>query len=348
MPQEHPDDYAIVVGVNKYQKHPHFQDLEGAVNDARDFIKWLKEDQGLADDHIYCFLSEVGDLAHPCGQGDVEPRLGNVYRCIENLLDRSEGGEKKIGRRIYIFMAGHGVGRNLDETGLLAADHSRMMDRYLVGKMIADIFAESAIFDQVVLFMDCCRDYDGDLTPPSNPFRIQVDPDAYEVDRCYCYGAKFNRQSHEKELENDCHGVFSWSLLKGLRFPDEKGKVTARRLKTFVTNQIKQHDSDQEPDFPDSNLILVEGLQPVLVPVTVNLPDYNTEFQVWDGHSLENIDAKRIKRGERQWDVKLVPGKLYCFAIPSKDSSFPIKKLVRVEIDGIFNESDERIDHVEF
>ena len=331
-------DYAVVVGINNYE-NPDFDNLNGAVNDAGDFVKWLKSDKGGKLD--------CKNICKLFGNNGQEPRFDQIVNCFRLLIDKSNGGEHPVGRRLYIYFAGHGVGQDIDDTGLLAADHMPNRDSYLVGKLFADTFAKGSLFEEIVLFMDCCRDYDGELTGPYNPLKLEVDAGAGRVRRSYCYGAKFNFQSHEREFDGRYHGVFTWALLRGLEGHTGEGEVvTIKGLKKYVTEALRE--LGQEPDFPDSDMVLVDGLEPRFVPLIVQMSKPKKGFRIWNGNDItEVIDDGKERLADDRWRVWLRPGRLYMIGVPTLEGFIDLARPIKVTNEAVYDASGERIDHVE-
>ena len=190
MPQlvKSPRDHAIISGINIYKNRA---TLKGAVSDADRFRKWLlREDGGGLD------VSKIQQIPNP---NDDQPRLWDLINGFKRLIDASQNYQKRVGRRLYIYLAGHGVGagRNgvsLDpkdavEVGLMDVEYSENFHSYLAAWKFAQLFSAKAIFDEIVLLMDCCRDYIWNLTAPYFPFP-NTEPDFAansKVRRFYAY-----------------------------------------------------------------------------------------------------------------------------------------------------------------
>src|SRR5581483_5256381 len=109
------DDYAVVVGINDYSPPP-FGPLNGPVNDAQDFIAWLKapEGAGLPASHVDPYV-ELSDATVP------RPTWSHVQQALNRVLNLApaDPAQSRIGRRIYIFLAGHGLSPDLNDTYLV-------------------------------------------------------------------------------------------------------------------------------------------------------------------------------------------------------------------------------------
>jgi uncharacterized caspase-like protein len=156
-----------------------------------------------------------------------------------------------------MFFSGHGItparapSPDLDDAALLMANASpSALDEHLPGHPYAEWFRNAAAFDEIVLFMDCCRDLKNNvstigLSPPLvNPERRD------QVRRFYAAATELDSKSWEQELDGARHGVFSFALMEGLKndsVSDSQGRLTGSRLKTFLESRVPQIREDQVP-----------------------------------------------------------------------------------------------------
>jgi hypothetical protein len=120
-------DWAIVVGVQIY---PGLTSLGGPKNDAEAFCEWLVDPGGggLKPNRAKLIVTPP-DKAH-MSEEDAEPTEVKVRKAaeaiqkqaIKNLLKK---GTKTVGRRLYLYFAGHGFSPRIDQTVLLMADATR-------------------------------------------------------------------------------------------------------------------------------------------------------------------------------------------------------------------------------
>ena len=152
-------DHAIVVGITKY---PGISDLEGPENDARWFHGWLIKKNLVSKDNAALIVSSdfkpmksTATLAR-----HALPSTAAVDSAFERLLALG-GDEGVVGDRLYLFFSGHGFAQTLDEAALLMSNcdlQTGATGHHVNAVRYADFFAMSAYFNEVVLFMDCCRD----------------------------------------------------------------------------------------------------------------------------------------------------------------------------------------------
>ncbi|HEX7312582.1 MAG TPA: caspase family protein [Pyrinomonadaceae bacterium] len=247
--------YAIIVGI-KYADQE-LNTLRGPENDAESFYKWVvsSEGGGVHDDEQHCRLilsSRFGGAAEPTAA-----RVVGAFEAFDRIAAKNadEGRRRHVGKRLYIYLAGHGFApSNLDEeTGLLVADaKSGDYQQHVLGRYCAHWAYKAYYFDEILLFMDCCRT--PLLTNPVLNYKPrEVNAADYEkVRRLYCFACKWSYKAREREMppNNAWHGVFTTALLEGLHgaAADSKGRVTADSLYRYLKNFTQCYMSPEERD----------------------------------------------------------------------------------------------------
>ena len=92
---------AVVIGVNKYNDSS-LQDLQGAVQGAKDFAEWAGQN-GVE-------VALVTDEANPV-------TFGRVREALEGFTSRT--GDQRL-EQLLVFFSGHGFNRGFNETWLLS------------------------------------------------------------------------------------------------------------------------------------------------------------------------------------------------------------------------------------
>ncbi|MFN2195141.1 MAG: caspase family protein [Anaerolineales bacterium] len=268
------NDWAIIVGINAY---PAISEAVGAEADARAFHTWLVSPQGGAVPNIQAELivtSEYG--APPDRPENARPTAFQLYTSIEQLLSLGETTGGHIGRRLYLYFAGHGIAPGESDTALLMANaHKGAMGSlfHWLGEYTAELFRQSAYFDEVLLFMDCCREVvpiDG-LNRPWSPRRAA---NFNQVKRCYAYATRFAQVAWARPLASgEARGEFTVALLEGLNgaayVPQSEGAITSNSLKMFLLDRLT---GMQESDFHIDDF-LITRVQPAEYPVSILLPE---------------------------------------------------------------------------
>jgi hypothetical protein len=254
---------------------------------------------------------------------DALPAGGDIIKVFEKIRSRSKTNQEnfigsRVGRRLYIFMSGHGIapgtfGNKLEkEAALLMCnvppDNKGAVGYHIPGGYTANWFCENDCFEEIFLFMDCCRD--PTIVNAINmyfPGRGSKD----DTTRFYALSTRWSRRSREKMFDGKMRGVFTKTLLDALSgasaVNDPKGSgqtvITGRSLKNFLYSNInKEVDPQfQEPDidyFPKRNEgedILVKNLGmsplttfPVEIDATANAAGSVT---ILDGNLNEVANA---------------------------------------------------------
>ena len=205
------NDRTIVVGVKDY---PSLGNLDGPENDARDFEAWLLDPTGggVPQGNIKRILSS--DFVATANPLDAEPTTVRLQRAFDGLYDLGEANGGKAGRRLYVYLAGHGVAPSLEDAALLMANAARGRSGYHIsGRTYANWFRQSAFFDEIVLFMDCCRE---------NSARAGVQPSPYDplsapvpAHHLYGFATEWSRASRERPIGagGQIQGLFTIALL---------------------------------------------------------------------------------------------------------------------------------------
>ena len=254
----HVEDYAVILGVQKY---PGLTDLNGPENDARAFRQWVVDPSGgkvpgsgrfrIAkpgwEGNIRTILSS--DYPPFDNLDEARPILHDIQRAFIDLHDLAEANEQSgrglvAGHRLYIYMAGHAIEPQNGKTALLMANAKpRRFGFHVLGRDYAEFFSYAGLFEEVVLFMDCCRDY-SPLTPLTPiPFDPLSDPTAPDRMRyLHGFGTKWKRRSRERLIDGQVRGVFTAALLAGLYggASDPNGRITSVLLRQYLNETMSQ------------------------------------------------------------------------------------------------------------
>ncbi|HZH76113.1 MAG TPA: caspase family protein [Archangium sp.] len=252
-------DYGLVVGIRRYPGMP--PELEGAENDARAFHQWLVSEKGggLLESHTQLLLASGTTCEDACPTDkQIENWLTPLY-----LRAKRKG---RGGRRLYLFFAGHGFSPGRHEAAIYMADASEdLPGRHVPGKAYADFFLLSVFFEEVVLFMDCCR-RDGLMVGLRGvPWPEQRVETAEELTKhFYAFGTYWGGVSLERMMGSRKHGLFTSTLLEGLegKAANNKGEITSRSLQDYLERKVPllcQGNERQEPRFDASPRPIVFG-----------------------------------------------------------------------------------------
>jgi hypothetical protein len=228
--------WAVVIGINKYTNLP---PLKYAVNDAREFYRYLVEVNKVPKENIWLVLEE-------------EATLERVKSILGTRLRQNAGKEDTV----IIYLAGHGAiesdSSSPDGDGLekyilpFNADPKDLYSSALPMREIAQIFQRISS-DRLILITDMCYSgAAGGRTVPVPGVRANIS------------GAFLQRISqgrgrvlltagdaNEVTVERDDlrHGVFTYFLLEGLRGKadaDGNGIVTVDEVYRYVSIKVPQ------------------------------------------------------------------------------------------------------------
>src|SRR5262245_17231894 len=142
-------DFGVVVGVDHY---PRFRSRSGAIADATRFHAWLCDPDGGGVDRAHARLI----LSRPEPAAPVQDEIDDAFVELLSAACRLGGG-----RRLYFHFSGHGAScpdRSGDDVALLLAKWSRTMARLALS---TDAYRSElhglGLFDEVAIFLDCCR-----------------------------------------------------------------------------------------------------------------------------------------------------------------------------------------------
>jgi Caspase domain len=303
------DDRAIVVGISHY---PLLSDLAGPENDARAFIEWLTSptEGDVPEDNVCKILSST--FPEETDPRRAQPTAEALKDAIDDLHDLGTKNKLRAGRRLYIFMAGHGIAPKLETAALLMANAARgRTGHHIQGRPYANWFRQAAFFDEVVLFMDCCRD-NSRLTPLQ---RCHLDKVTAKKPASYYYGlaTEFNHAARERPGEdNMVRGIFTTALLVGLRQgPPRGGDVTGSWLEKFIFNYMRtlvgEEEECQEPKFyydRNHDIVFLARDAPIFhVRIRADPTGLSRKVAMIDG-SLEEVLPSAHSGGIWQWELK--------------------------------------------
>jgi len=265
------NDWAIVVGITSYFD-PDLAGLHGAENDAQEFYDWVIASDGGAvpEGQRILILSKTFDppFAH---RDFAMPTVLAVKEAFDHLLavageNETKGLGRVVGRRLYLFLAGHGFAPNhrIDQTALLTAEASIADAQltHILGPYMADHFRRARFFEEILLFMDCCREL-MECAQLYEPYEIETASGFDKVRRLYAYGARVAKDSREWQMADGVvHGVFTRTLVEALKStgydPSDPSKITAESLKNQLYNGFKTFTSPADlrrPDPPEPEVV---------------------------------------------------------------------------------------------
>lgn len=330
------DHYAILIGIERYPQLLGPDDkplhLQGAANDVRAVREWLLDPKGGNLNPAHVFQSQrppdaAPDAAIP-GVADLENLVFDLDAIAQKNLD--EGRGRQVGRRIYIYMSGHGFSPGRQRACLFTADarDRNLQNVHATGWL--NWLQDAGYFREFVLWVDACMDRASflmprDLLAPPTPSFLP--PLANFV----AFAAQRPLKAVEVDIPEDesrKHGAFTWTLLEGLRgaAADANGRVTGRSLADWVRNAMvgrfgekERADGNvaQEPDVihEDAGMIFARGVLPPRMRVQLSFPPeaQGKEARIWSGAPPRIVHKLQV--GAEAARADLPPG-LYLVEVP--------------------------------
>jgi len=336
-------DFAIVVGISRY---PGFgvtssddANLDAPVRDANDVVEWLVSPLGgnLPRENVKPICSDEG--AAPVSVLEIDPKLQEIQDAFYELVLKAEQNQAahkrfQVGRRLYIYMSGHGFSPSMFTGCLFTANATRFNVPNIYASGWLQWFEDAGCFEEYVLWMDCCMDR-----------LVTVDPEAISLlpqgaprpaaPTMVAFAATRGLRALETTIDEAIHSVFTYTLLKGLNgaaVDTKSGAVTGRSLGDYLLNAMKEWIPAAEMKNPliskepsvikaDDELVLVappaDSVAPPRYAVTMRFPDTPppSRARLWSG-SPPRVDALDIVNGIATRDC---PRGLYVVEVPGQE-----------------------------
>lgn len=322
------DDYAVIVGVNHYTG---LSPLKGPDKDARKFHEWVTEEKGgyvpIANCHL--ILSEADPL---------RPIQDTIDDCFGEIIAKTN---VKKGRRLYFYFSGHGLGLSWDDTALVLPKWTNILRNYALSSSdYRTTLIESGIFSEIFFFFDCCRNRKIAVSGAPPLFGNVIPSPFAGACKSYVYSAsEFNNAAYEaleqsengSLNENGIRGLFTDSLLRGLRGAAEKGgEVTSFSLANHLEIDLPRMAAEiKKVQVP--NIQLGSHLDTTIVAnLTVQRTNVKIMFSA-NGRKaiLEDSDSKILKEGlsdkNTPWTITLLKGLYIIYYEGDKSSEKGIK-----------------------
>lgn len=300
------NDYALVVAIQHYREGGPAT-LDGPINDAEDFVAWLTTIGAVPPNNVFPYVLKSDEAAN-------SPKIHEIWELITTLTGPNPSQRtEKIGRRLYIFLAGHGVGEELDAGSLLTVETAGDIAEHLPGKVAAMVFRKFALFDEVVLFMDCCREWQGDLPDARDPYRRgRKAPGASAVKHVAGFSCEWGKVAREQVVNGRCNGLFSRALVDGLsgEAADVNGAVTTASLKAYLDHAVPSAGSmpllKQKPHFVAQDpIVFADALAPKFATITVTLAG-PTPVAIKSGNGFSDIPGLGITaKGPTRYEFRV-------------------------------------------
>lgn len=244
---EKAEDFAVVIGVSKYQSLPP--------------AEFAEKDAGLVAEHMGALGVPRRNIIHLSG-----PKAGytSIKKYIEAWLPRNV----KPSSRVFFYFSGHGA-PDIDsgEAYLVPWDGDpSFLDEtaYPVKRLYANLGGLKA--KRVIVALDACFSGAGGrsvLAKGARPLVMKVKTAAPKGNITLLTAASGNQIT--TTLQERGHGMFTYFLLDGLNgaAKDEKGRVTAKSLFEYlrprVQDEARRQNREQTPTLRTRSDILIRA-----------------------------------------------------------------------------------------
>jgi len=295
-------DFAIVAGITDYAS---LEQLNGAENDARQFYEWVTTKGGV--DPVRAQHHWSSTYATTRGTRRDQPDHVVIDEAFQTLIRLSRDQRRKvrhpkIGRRLYVFLAGHGFA--LSEISpvlaLLTAnfDEEVVSDGYVAAPLYQKWVGASGAFDEVLLFMDCCGT---NTCHPGLRVPFRVPPYPNHEPRIFLAAAaqpgKLTRETTTRR-DNAIRGVFSLALEDALSGKTPQSQITTVTLTNYLRSRMRdllepadltRHDVSKQPYIErHDDFVLFDDVPVVPSRVTFHVAAslLNRAYSISDGRAV--------------------------------------------------------------
>lgn len=244
------NDHAVVIGIRRYADVAAgwITDLQGPDNDAAAIADWLQQPEGggLPDDNVHVVRS--ADVPDPFPQTGAEPHQQRVIKSLDEIAqlpkDRLEG--QYAGRRLYLYISGHGWAQRRDEAALITAEATQEKRLNVLVTSWIDWMYYAAPFKELVLWADTCATRTAATALGNCTLGDSMSPNMASVRMFTAFAAPLGLKAVENQMpDGEWHGAFTYALLQGLHGA-APGDVTSDSLRNYLSNTMHSFMRDDQ------------------------------------------------------------------------------------------------------
>jgi Caspase domain len=322
-------DQAVVVGIRRYADAGNSSgwigDLNGPDNDADAVAAWLRKPDGggLPQENVRVVRSaEEPDPFPPGGaaphQRGIEDRFNELARLPTTAFEGQYAG-----RRLYLYVSGHGYARNADEAALVTAEAEKERPFNVLVTSWLEWFYTAARFKELVLWVDCCATRTPLTFLKPCDRNLEFSPNAASGRRFVAYAAGFDKRAVENQMpDGQWHGVFTYALLQGLEGA-AAGEVTTDSLRDYLRNSMSTFMREdqrtsavvaREPSFgPTDPMSFGTPAQRPKFTLTLRFPEACVGKRATVSVNASSPLAAETVLGKAEWPVELEAGSYVAF-----------------------------------
>src|SRR4029450_1812093 len=179
----------------------------------------------------------------PVDPQDPKPASGAVRSARVRIAAKTQ---QAPGNRLYLYFSGHGFAPTLEEGALLTAEASQLAPFHVYAHSWLRASRGAGLFRDVVLWMDCCMNYQQSIMVDEADMRIAQStrpPGPAFVG----LAAQTKSALGHTMPDGKVHGGFTWTLAEGVKgaAADERGRVTGESLKAFLQSAMPEFLPDE-------------------------------------------------------------------------------------------------------
>lgn len=283
-------DHAIVVGIGHYPTlgaggtQPNH--LPGAIEDANDMATWLAGPGGATVTKI----TSTGLNGAPWEVTTIRPNGQDVDDAFKPFATANS----RVGDRLTVFMAGHGIAPAARSRSLILADAQNSRQPWVPACEASawiDWFALQTQFDEFVLWMDCCGNTGLEYERRGPPVRRGASRAGAAASVFMAFASGNGRAAYEGPTKDGViRGYFTDRLLAGLggAAVGLNGEVRSASLASFLRNE--------NAAVVDGNTASAPARQPADVVQQDDLLFATHPFPVYD-FRLRNVQGNVLPDG---------------------------------------------------
>lgn len=343
-----PEDWAVIIALNYYLDKA-LKPLQGPQRDADLFEQWVKDSACVPDSQVIRIKSSEQEIL---AANDCVPTVEAAQKVFSKLLDDAIlQPEYRLGRRLYVFCSGHGMSPGFAErpdyreAPLLTAEAAVNNGwNHVATRGYAEAFRAFGIFDEVILFADCCRDTQLNMSvflPRLPLLRRQR-----EAGRgFYAMGAEQGAKAWEQLVGHppEMRGVFSYVLMQALTDPairNDAGHLTGTMLSKFLHSSVPGFSNQQAPSVEydpgiEETIILKRAnyVQPVAV-IRFGTQHIGKVSKLYGGSDMSNPLQTTTVGEDGLWRVPVDVSLLYKVAVEAASKMFEtVGSVTHVSVD---------------
>ncbi len=281
-PPKNPHDHAVVIGIQRYADVAAgwISTLQGPDNDAGAIADWLRDPAGGGLLPANVRVVRSAEAPDPFVNGDAQPHQSmviDVMRSVAQLPKDAFQGQW-AGRRLYVYVSGHGWANDYDETALVTAEAIQASPLNVLVTSWVRWMRKAAPFQELVFWGDTCAT----RIPLTKLFPCDL-PDSFSMNSPHvrvfgAYAAPLGLVAVENQMpDGQWHGAFTYALLEGLRGAAAT-PVTNDTLRDYLLNATHSFMSERdqkraivakEPTFGTTDPMEFASPAPRTFPVTL-------------------------------------------------------------------------------